>query len=121
MTEQEAKQYKPGDKVRVSGPGPSADQIIVEVLELLQGPAKPVYWSVKTTYPRYGYFVWGVASSLCHLNPPQQAAYIISEDKLSDLFPEHKPADAPRPLCPAEGERETIDWEAHRRFMRGLG
>lgn len=120
MTEQEAKQYKPGDKVIITCPGPSK-YLIEEVVDVLPD-TDPYLWRVRTTDQRYGTITWNEASSLCHRNPPARAVYtVISEDELSEPFPEHKPADAPRPLCPAEGEHETIDWEAHRRFMRGLG
>ena len=126
MTEQEAKWYLLGDRV-LSPDGPTI------VFSIDEYDPHWGYWQVVTRDSNGHFGYWICSSSLkttlgfsaadAFRRQPSSAIPAPQECAQTDLldFPEHKPTDAPRPLCPAEGERETIDWEAHRRFMRGLG
>lgn len=128
MTEQEAKWYLIGDRI-ISPDGPTTVYSMNQYDFSSRGS-----WQVVTRNDngQFGYWVCadslhtflGHSAATAFRHPPPSPIPSPQECAQTDRLEEMTagtPADPPRPLCPVEGERETVDWEAHRRFMRGLG
>lgn len=127
MTEQEAKAFPIGATVRY---GAGRPQDVETVVGHSQYNRDPTGWEVLTvdTFGRTNCWVCATSLTLIRPAPAPAPSYGLAPVK-AEGAPQYdistdtmKPTEPQRPLCPVEAEPAGgIDWDAHRRFMRGLG